>query len=72
MLKKKKRKLSRSKVEKVMLSKGCVCDALREKTSETQALQWLLRHIPLYFTAWKPTFPKPLACPQEPERKKVK
>ena len=41
-----------------------MCDALREKTSETQALQWLLRHIPLYFTARKPTFPKPLLAPR--------
>ena len=45
---------------------GCVCDALREKTSETQALQWLLRNIPLYFTPGSQLC-RSLCLPQEPE-----
>ena len=43
---------------------GCVCDTLGGKSSETQALQWLLRHIPLFFTAQEADFPKPLLAPR--------
>ena len=63
-----KKQLSRrARVKRVMLSRRgcvCVCDALRGKSSETQALGFLLRHILLYFTAGKPTFPKPLLAPR--------
>ena len=69
-LQKYKKQLSRrARVKRVMLSRRvcvcvCVCDALRGKSSETQALGFLLRHILLYFTAGKPTFPEPLLAPR--------
>ena len=60
-----KKAIKRAKVEKVMLSRRvCVCDTLGGKSSETQALQWLLRHIPLFFTAQEADFPKLLLAPR--------